>query len=166
MNKTFFNAHLFVCAVGRSPNLCIEGSLMGLAFFIAKNACLLVMGPGQKFLTRVRSIFCGSGRVSHLWFGLEFGKFPLKMSNFSIFFPSGQKKLLRVGSESTQVKAGSASYLLRVKSKLGSGRVMAHLYCLLYFLVKFYPTNLTNLRIFAYSRWVFYSYLTVVLLHV
>jgi len=57
-----------------------------------------------------------SGRVSHLWFGLEFGKFPLKMSNFSIFS-------LRVGSESTRVKAKSASYLLWVKSKLGSGRV-------------------------------------------
>jgi len=86
------------------------------------------MGPGQKILTRVGSgqffvARVGSGRVSHLWFGLEFGKFPLKMSNFSIFYPSGQKKLLRVGSESTRVKAGSASYLLRVKSKLGSGRV-------------------------------------------
>jgi len=90
----------------------------------------VMMGPGQNFLTRVGSIFCGSGQVgsgSNLWFGLEFGKFPLKMSNFSIFFPSGQKKLLRVGSESTRVKAGSASYLLRVKSKLGSGRVRAHL---------------------------------------
>jgi len=61
------------------------------------------------------------GWVSHLWFGLEFGKLPLKTSNFSIFFPSGQKKLLRVGLESTRVRAGSASYLLRVKSKLGSG---------------------------------------------
>jgi len=85
------------------------------------------MGPGQKFLTRVGSgqffvARVGSGRVSHLWFGLEFRKFPLKMSNFSIFFPSGQKKLLRVGSESTRGKAGSASYLLRVKSKLGSGQ--------------------------------------------
>jgi len=38
------------------------------------------MGPGQIFW----SIFCGSGRVSHLWFGLEFGKFPLKTSNFPI----------------------------------------------------------------------------------
>jgi len=34
---------------------------------------LLVMGPGQKFLTLV-----GSGCVSHLWFGFEFQKFPLK----------------------------------------------------------------------------------------
>jgi len=38
------------------------------------------------------------------------------------FFPSGQKKLLRVGSESNRVKAGLASYLLLVKSKLGSGQ--------------------------------------------
>jgi len=50
------------------------------------------------------------------------------MSNFSIFCPSGQKKSLQVGSESTQVGGGSASYLLRVKSKLGSGLVRAHLY--------------------------------------
>jgi len=72
---------------------------------------------GSIFVARV-----GSGWVSHLWFGLEFGKFPLKMSNFSIFFPSGKKKLLRVGSESTWVRAGSASYLLQVKSKLGAGQ--------------------------------------------
>jgi len=70
------------------------------------HGCILVMGPGEKFLTRVGSAIYG--------LGLEFGKFPLKMSNFS--------KLLQVGSESTRVKAGSASYLLRVKSKLGSGR--------------------------------------------
>jgi len=72
---------------------------------------------------QVGSIFCGLGWVSHLWFGLKFGKFQQITSNFSIFFPSGQKKSLWVRSESTWVKAGSASYLLRVKSKLGSGRV-------------------------------------------
>jgi len=58
--------------------------------------------------------------VSHLWFG--FGKFPLKMSNFSIFFPLEKKKSLRVGSKSIRVKGWSASYLLRVKSKLASGQ--------------------------------------------
>jgi len=93
------------------------------------------MGPGQKFLTRVASgqffvARIGLGRVRHLWFGFEFWKFPQKTSNFSIFCPSGQKKLLRVRSESTRVEAGLASYLLRVKSKLGSGRVRAHLYTL------------------------------------
>jgi len=34
-------------------------------------------GSGQIFLSQV-----GSGSVSHLWFGFDFGKFPLKMSNF------------------------------------------------------------------------------------
>jgi len=63
-----------------------------------------------------------SGWVSHLWFGFEFQKISLKMPNFSIFFPSDQKNLLGVGSESTRVNAGSASYLLRVKSKLGLGQ--------------------------------------------
>jgi len=69
-----------------------------------------------------------SGRVSHLWFGLEFGKFQLKTSNFSIFFPSGQKKSLRVGKYPGQ--SGSASYLLRVKSKLGSGQGPSLVTCL------------------------------------
>jgi len=63
----------------------------------------------------------GSGWVSHLWFEFEFGKFPLKMSQFTIFS-------LQVRSKSTWVKGGSASYLLRVKWKLGSGWVRAHHY--------------------------------------
>jgi len=55
----------------------------------------LVMGPGQKLLTRVglgrvNFLWHGLGRVSHLWFGFEFEKFALKMSNFSIFCPLGQ----------------------------------------------------------------------------
>jgi len=48
-------------------------------------------------LTRVNFLWLVSGCVSHLWFGLEFGKFPLKMSNFSIF-SIRVKKLLRVVS--------------------------------------------------------------------
>jgi len=78
------------------------------------------------------------GRVSHLRFGFEFQKFPLKMSNFSIFFLSGQKKLLRVRSESTRVEARLVSYLLRVKSKLGSGQgpslVPSHWYLLTWYI--------------------------------
>jgi len=62
------------------------------------------------------------GLVSHLWFGFEFGKISPKTS---IFFLPGQKKSLRVGSESTWVN-GMASYLLRIKSKLRLGRVRAH----------------------------------------
>jgi len=34
------------------------------------------MGPGSKIFDL--------GQVSHLWFGFGFGKFALKMSNFSI----------------------------------------------------------------------------------
>jgi len=75
------------------------------------------MCPDQNFFTRV-----GSGRVSHLWFGFEFGKFPLKMSIFQLFSLRVKKKSLRVGSETTQVEGGSASYLLKVKSKLRSGQ--------------------------------------------
>jgi len=49
----------------------------------------IVMGPGQKVLTRVMDQFfvaqVGLGWVSHLWYGFGFGKFPLKIPNFSIF---------------------------------------------------------------------------------
>jgi len=74
-----------------------------------------VVIPFQNFLTQVGSI----------WFG--FVKFPLKMSNFSIFSPSDQRNLFESGqkvpgSKSTLVKGGSASYILVVKSKLGSGQ--------------------------------------------
>jgi len=44
------------------------------------------------------------------------------MSNFSIFSIESKKKSLRVRSESTRVDGELASYLLRVKSKLGSGQ--------------------------------------------
>jgi len=82
------------------------------------------MGPGQNFFTGVRSVQFFVARVGSAIYGLglNFENFPLKMSNFSIFFSSGQKKSLLVGSESTRVKAGSASYLLRVKSKFGLGQ--------------------------------------------
>jgi len=63
-------------------------------------------GSGSKNFDqgRVNFLWLGSGRVSHLWFGLEFGKLPLKMLNFSTFFPSDQKNCF------------------------GSSRVRAHLY--------------------------------------
>jgi len=100
--------------------------LISLKFWRHQNKIWLLTsgGSGSKFFDQgwVGSIFCGSGWVSHLWLGFEFGKFPLKMSNFSIFCPSGQKKSLRAGSKSSQVKGRSAPYLLRVKVKLGSGQ--------------------------------------------
>jgi len=46
----------------------------------------------------------------------------LKNVRFFNFFPLSLKKSLPVGSKSTLVNGGPASYLLRVKSKLGSGQ--------------------------------------------
>jgi len=76
----------------------------------------LVMGPGQKLLTQVRSgqffePWVGSGQLSmvRVW------KISLKNVKFFNFFPLGQ------------VKGGLASYLLLIKSLLGPGRVRAHL---------------------------------------
>jgi len=102
-------------------------------FFPSDQKKSLWVGPkstqvkATKIKWEVISVGSGSnnfdpGQVSHLWFGFGFGKFPLKISNFSIFFPSGQKKSLWVGPKSTQVKDGSTSYLLQVKSMLGSGQ--------------------------------------------
>jgi len=45
----------------------------------------VVMGPGKIFLPelgQVNFLWLRSGWVSHICFGFEFGKFPLKMSNF------------------------------------------------------------------------------------
>jgi len=69
----------------------------------------------------------GPGQVSHFWFGFEFGKFPLRMSNFSIFSPSDQKNLLgqvkkytfkfywinknKNGKSHSQAKVGMAQHL-------------------------------------------------------
>jgi len=63
--------------------------------------CYLVMGPGLKIFTWVGSIFCGSGQVgSVIWgLGLNFKNFPLKCQIFQFFslrikkncFGSGRK---------------------------------------------------------------------------
>jgi len=80
----------------------------------------LVMGPGQFFVARV-----GSGRVSHLWFGLEFGKFPLKTSNFSFFSLRVKKNCFGLGRKVPGSKPGRP--LIYCGSKVSSGRVRAHL---------------------------------------
>jgi len=69
------------------------------------------VGPGQTFLPRVGSGHFFVARVSHLLVSK-------KISNFSIFFPSGQK--ISSGLvKNTWVKNGLASYLLWVESMLG-----------------------------------------------
>jgi len=89
-------------------------------------------GSGSKIFDpgRVRSIFCGPGwvgmgRVSHLWFGFESEKFPLKMSNVSIFLPSGQKNLFGLCRKVHGSKVGRP--LIYCGSKVSSGQVRAHL---------------------------------------
>jgi len=90
----------------------------------------VVIGPGQKVLIRIRlgQFFVarvGSGQPSLVWVGKISPKNP-KFFCFLLF--NGQKKSHWVRSNSTQVKAVSVSYLLQVKSMLGSGRIRAHLY--------------------------------------
>jgi len=83
-------------------------------------------GSGSKFfeLGQVGSIIAGRVRLGQpfmVWVWIW--KISSKNVKFFNFFPFGLKKFLRVGSKSTGVKGGTASYLLRVKSKLGSGWV-------------------------------------------
>jgi len=103
----------------------IKTILIALNMWFEKCNCRLKTSDGSESKSFdpgwVGSIFCGSGWVRHLWFGFDFGKFPLKMSNFSIF-PFRSKKSLWVGSKYTRVKGRLASYLLQVKSKFGWGQ--------------------------------------------
>jgi len=85
---------------------------------------ILVMGAGQKYLTWVGSgqFFVARvklGRVSHLWFGFEFQKFTLKMSNFSIFFPLGKKNCLGLGQKVPGLKPGQSLIYCGSKVSLG-----------------------------------------------
>jgi len=76
----------------------------------------------------IKNLWPGSGWVNFLWLGLGqpfmvvawIWKISPKNVHFFNFFPFGSKKSLLVWSKSAQVKGGLASYLLSVKSKLGS----------------------------------------------
>jgi len=74
------------------------------------------VGPGQFFVAQV-----GSGRVNHLWFGVGFGKFPLKCLIFQIFSLRVKKNLFRLGQKAPELKAGR--HLIYCGSKVSSGRV-------------------------------------------
>jgi len=91
------------------PHLSDLSCIAGCIYFLC-NWFKLVMGLGQKILTCV-----GLGQP----FMFGFGKFPLKMSNFSIKFLLGPKIFFRVGSKTIRVKGGSASCS---KSKHGVGQ--------------------------------------------
>jgi len=70
---------------------------------------------GSKFFVPCRVRWAIYGLV------LILENFPKNIKFFN-FFPFGLKKIPSVQSKNTRVKGGLASYLLRVKSKLGSGQ--------------------------------------------
>jgi len=80
------------------------------------------MGPGQKFLTQVESIFSCLGQVGSAIFGLGLKISPKNTQIFQ-FFPSGSKKIFigRVEKYPGQGQVGLLFNLLRVKSMLGFG---------------------------------------------
>jgi len=71
-------------------------------------------GSGHFFVAQVRSVW-----VSHLWVW----KISPQNSIVFNFFPSDQNESHSVGSKNTRVNDGPATYLLRVKSMLGSGPI-------------------------------------------
>jgi len=96
LNPNFRSEHLLSLIINRPLRYYEKSSNLNSSKKWTSWANELVMGLGQIFLTQVRSgqFFVArvrSGRVSNPWF--EFEKFPQKMSNFSIFFPSDQKNL-------------------------------------------------------------------------
>jgi len=81
------------------------------------------MGVDQNVLTWVGSGQIFVALVALAIFGLGLGNFPYKSQIFHYFPFQVTKDLIGSG----QKVAGSASYLLRVKSILGLGWVRAHL---------------------------------------
>jgi len=80
----------------------------------------VVMGPGQNFLTQV-----GSGQPFMVWVWIL--KISYRNVKFFNFFPSGQKKSLRVGSEISRVNGGWPH--IYCGSKVSSGQGSSLLCC-------------------------------------
>jgi len=79
------------------------------------------MGPGQKFLTWVRSGLFFVARVGSLLVWVWVLKISLKDSKF---FPLGQKNLFESGQKVTRSKTGQP--LIYCESKVCSGRVISN----------------------------------------
>jgi len=67
------------------------------------------------------NFFFDPGRVKSAIYSLSLENFPKKSKNFQLY-ALWVKKSHRFGSKTTQIKDMSASYLLRVKSMIGSGQ--------------------------------------------
>jgi len=75
---------------GRTPSRKRSGWGANPAYSCGDRSRRLYQGTHE---WRVRVNYCCSGWVSHLWFGFEFGKLPLKIPAFFNFFPFGSKKI-------------------------------------------------------------------------
>jgi len=79
----------------------------------------IAMGPGKIFWPWLGGVsFCCSGSDQPSLGLVKVWTISPKNIQFFNFVHFGSKKSLRVGSKSIQVKGGSASYLLQVKSML------------------------------------------------
>jgi len=121
------------------------------------------MGSGQKFLTpgQVKFLLLWSGRVSHLWFGFGFGKFPLKIQKNSIFALWVKKNLVGSGQKVPGSKPGWP--LIYCGSKVCSGQVRAHLYqkCKVnstFFVVTFTQSIFYQILFWPFIHWLSISY--------
>jgi len=79
-----------------------------------------------KFFCNIYNVLMGLGqffvaRVSHLRFGFGFGKSPLKIPNFSIFFHLSQKNLIAFGQKVPRSKTGRPLIYCGSKVCLGQG---------------------------------------------
>jgi len=103
--------------VGRPLIYCVSKGSSGR---VRAHLCKMVLfddGSLSKILFRVGSIFCCSGRVSHLCFGFVFEKFPIKITNFQ-FFPYESKKSFLVKKYLGQVGSGPISSAVKRGKKI------------------------------------------------
>jgi len=96
-------------------------SLVSIFFCYFYCKCSVLLWKSYQWVRVKKILLLGSGRVSHLWFGYRFGKFPLKMPNFSIFCPSGKKNVISLGRKVPG--SGLGWPLFYCGSKVCSGRV-------------------------------------------
>jgi len=80
-------------------------------------------GSGSKIFGPVNFLWLRSGRVRHLWFGFEFGKFSLKCQIFQFFSFRVKKNIFELALKVPGSKAGRP--LIYCSSKVSSGRIRA-----------------------------------------
>jgi len=95
-NTSVVTSPLAVHTQERSCNLCAINSCK-----VSPIYCIMKWMSSIKYKSLLTSD--GLGWVSHLWFGVDFGKFPLNTSNFSLRV---KKNLFRFGQKVPRSRAG------------------------------------------------------------